>query len=198
MNAFEIYVQRYNGKLPTEFDPNFLEILQMGKYRVLATPDVSPGKCANCGASKDDGRGYADFGLQVDWYGAVFLCGYCLRDVATAVGLFKEYLDKIDSYQAQVVSLQNLIMQADSMHNYIVETLKKFEELYANLHAVSPSSSSDNSANVESYTSPVGSPSVDGNKSNADGSKPGTTKSTSSAGRKNVSSLADLLDAAKQ
>lgn len=41
-----------------------------------------PGKCISCG-SGDMARRYADFGLDIEFYGTVYLCDSCMDNVFT-------------------------------------------------------------------------------------------------------------------
>jgi hypothetical protein len=183
---FKKFIELYNGRLPTERDPNYLELLRMSKYRILAIPDVKPTKCANCGSTKADGRQYIDFGLDVDWFGTVFLCGFCLKDIAQAMGLFSDSEEKLKAAIDDKVSLLSLQTQGDRLYDKFTELIKEFETYYASLHS------------VRDDPSTTASDSVVGNETAADreGSaktKPRTTKPTSSSGSKNLPSLADLL-----
>ena len=56
------------------------------RVQVVPFPQALPGKCALCGAADHDNRNYVDFGLQVDFYGSVLLCGFCIKDIAEALG----------------------------------------------------------------------------------------------------------------
>lgn len=185
------FLEQY-GRLPTEKDPDYLEMLNMGKYRILDVPDESPGKCGNCGASKNDGRKYIDFGLHVDWYGAVHLCSHCLKDIAAAMGLFeslKEELQKANETNDNVKLLQQ---QGARLHETVVSTFKEFEEFYAQL----PSNSQPELVSAPDTNSDLDAeePTTEPSEPRTNAPKPRATKSTSSAGRENVRSLADLLN----
>lgn len=179
------FIAKY-GRLPTELDPDYLEMLRMSKYRILDVPDAQPGKCDNCGASKRDGRKYIDFGLHVDWHGAVHLCTDCLKDIASEAGLFSELEAKLKLLLAEQEKLDSLRNQGVELHEIVVKTFKEFEDFYAGLHSVSNNSSPDSSSNVV----------IDETSSSGSGSaktESTTTKSTNGTGRKNVRSLTDLL-----
>lgn len=180
------FIEKY-GRLPTEFDPDYLEMLRMSKYRILAVPDVSPGKCANCGSSKDDGRKYVDFGLHVDWYGAVFICGSCLHDIAHKVGLFASLEEQLYEALNKKASLDELQEQGEKLHDKVVKTVRELEDFYVGVYSHRTDNSPDSTSSVESESTPS-------TKSGSPSTESGTTKSTTVSGRKNVRSLAELLD----
>lgn len=192
----EKFVEKF-GRLPTETDPDYLEMLRMSKYKILATPYYKPGKCANCGASKDDGRKYIDFGLEVDWYGIVYICGSCLSDVANAVGLFDRLnlrildLEKaLEEEKKNKTSLDELKEKGVEIQETIISRFRELEDFYVSVHPPRNDSTSDSSSDLgdESTAEP---------ESAVNESKPRTVKSTSSTGRKDVPSLASLIDADK-
>src|SRR6476469_10518841 len=76
-----------------------------GRFRVLDRPAALPGKCAVCGNVE---RPVLDFGLDLDFYGAVVICLECVTSAAEIVGLVpRERLDV-----AQLVQLN---------HNYEIQ-----------------------------------------------------------------------------
>lgn len=179
------FIAKY-GRLPTEFDPDYLEMLRMTKYVVTDVPNAAPGKCSNCGASKNDGRKYVDFGLYVEWYGTVHLCGHCLTDISDSMGIF-------DSLKAQLVeseeardSVVGLKEKGEELHETVVKTFKELEEFYVGLYPHVVGSNSDSSSSVG--TSP---PAPESRVTKAE---PRTTKSNSGGGSTNIRSLADLLE----
>lgn len=186
------FIHKY-GRLPTEVDPDYLEMLRMSKYRILVCPDVNPAKCANCGSSKKDGRNYIDFGLQVDWYGAVFLCGLCLHDIAKAMGLFKVLEDQLRLTVDSLAGFKCLQGQGELLHEKLVQIFKEFETYYASLHTLRDDSSSD----ISSY---VGPDETNGESAGLKSEptitepKPKPAKSAPSSRSKNISSLAELLE----
>ncbi len=181
----EKFIQKY-GRLPTEYDPDYLEMLHMGKFRILDVPDVSPGKCSNCGASKQDGRRYIDIGLHIDWYGAFYLCGLCLNELAEAMGLYAHLKDDIAELRSQLEAENNLWDQGFQLRETVTHLFEEFEEFYANLPYVSVDDNPDNF------------PAVDSKESNSEQgiseAESGTTKSSASSRSKNVRGLADLID----
>lgn len=176
------------GRLPTEVDPDYLEMLRMGKYQVTDVPMYKPGKCANCGSAKNDGRRYVDFGLEVDWYGTVFLCGLCLKDVAQTMGLFAELEAEIEKLKKTSFDIDVLREQGFHLQDTVLKTFEEVKEYHARVHSLGDSSSPDDGSDVV----PVETAEAE---STADESKSGITKSPTSSGRKNISSLAELLNA---
>jgi hypothetical protein len=190
--VFNKFVHKY-GRLPTEFDPDYLEMLRMSKYIIVDVPRMQPGKCANCGASKNDGRKYVDFGLQVDWYGTVYLCGTCLHDVSNEMGLFNEIEQKLSLVIDMDERLAALKNQGVELHETVVKTFKEFENFYVSLHSsgVDSNPEPDSSGNSDTIIdeADTGGPSTNEAES-------GSTKPTSGRGSKNSRSLTDLLNSA--
>lgn len=187
LHIFNKFVQKHS-RLPTENDPDYLEMLRMSKYRIMDVPDHPPSKCGNCGSSKNDGRQYIDFGLLIDWYGTVYLCGECLKDIAMNMGLFRE----IDSRLLDLVVKDEVVIELKEkgadLHERLETLFKEFEAYYAGLHSLGNNSSSDSTTSVVDDETPTVEPRVIE-------PKPRTTKSTASSGRKDIPSLADLLNA---
>lgn len=183
MSLVERFTARY-GRVPTEFDPDYLEMLRMSKYRIKEVPDVQPGKCANCGSSKNDGRKYIDFGLQVDWYGAVFLCGLCLEDIAKAMGLFNKYLDSIELLSVRLKRSVEEQANGEELLFKMLQANKEFEN-FVNLHSLGDDNASDRSTNVV--------PPETASEPRINKAEPRVTKSTSGSGSQNFRSLADLI-----
>ncbi len=178
------------GYRPTEFDKRYLEYLDMGNYRVLPVPDVSPGKCCNCGASRNDGRQYLDTGRHVEWYGAIFFCGLCMREFAEALGLLNIVRAELEETKALLVTQEALANKGEMLHEVILKTFEEVKEYYAglNLHPVGDNPSSDPDPSVEPDKAAETKPATNETKSRA-------TKSTSGSGRTNLPSLAELLNA---
>lgn len=55
-----------------------------GRFKVTERPTVFPGKCAVCGTVE---RAVVDFGMTLDYYGAVLLCVECVTSAYTTVQL---------------------------------------------------------------------------------------------------------------
>lgn len=185
MNVFDRFVTKY-GRLPTEYDPDYLEMLQMSKYRILAVPDLKPGKCANCGSAKQD-RNYVDFGLLVDWYGVVYLCSHCIADIARESGVFEELRTQMLKLVNKNEMKTSLQAQGEALHETVVRTFKEFEEFYVNLHSLRDDIPADSGAVVVNDKDPS-------NGSDSGRSESGTAESTSGSGRSNLRSLAELLN----
>src|SRR5690349_12145496 len=133
--VFERFVHKYS-RLPTEFDPDYLEMLRMSKYRILAVHDLKPGKCANCRASKDDGRQYIDFGLEVDWYGIVYLCGLCLKDIAEKMHLFVEIENRITQLENRIKSFSTLQDQGTELQDVVLKSFEGVKEYFDSLRSL--------------------------------------------------------------
>lgn len=72
-----------------------------GRFQLVDSPAL-PGKCAVCGYSASgenepsDRRQYIDFGMDLDFYGAVVICTVCMIEVAEGLGyILPERADEI-------------------------------------------------------------------------------------------------------
>lgn len=187
------FIAKY-GRLPVETDPDYLEMLRMSKYIIVDVPTASPGKCGNCGSSKNDGRKYVDIGLQIDWYGAMYFCILCLTDIAKSAGLFDFLEAQLQEAQKAVTDVVDLQKYGDDLHERVVTALKDSEEFYAHLRSIGVVDPPTSSNIVELNPRTSGTPATDGNKSDVNETKSRVTKSNPSSRRQHVSSLADLLN----
>lgn len=189
MTLVERFIQKY-GRLPTEFDKDYLEMLRMSKYKLLDAPHYKPAKCANCGSTKVDGRKYVDFGLEIAWYGIVYICTLCLDDIAKNIGLFDSYQATIEQLDKKINYLVNQNKDDSDLVSRLSIIMEEVNAHLADLRTSSDNSDSDRTSDVESAEpkSIKTEPAVKSTNSR-------TTKSTTSSGSKNVPSLADLLNA---
>ena len=194
LTPYEAYIKKYNGRLPTERDPRYLELLNMSKYVVQDAPNSQPGKCANCGASKNDGRKYIDFGLYVNWYGTVVLCGLCLTDIADNMGLFDYYKNKIEEITNEALKREKLQEQATFVVADVVGAMEGVKDYLTNVHSINDDLGVNSSADVGVDSTANESANESENNSTVNESKSRTTKSNSSRRSADVPSLASLLD----
>jgi len=184
------FIEKY-GRLPTEVDPDYLEMLRMSKYLTQDVPMFKPGKCGNCGASKNDGRKYVDFQLEIDWYGTLYLCGHCIKDVATELGLFDELVQSLLKQEEEIAALTSVKEKGVELPANLIKAWEEFKEYYDSVHSSGNYTPSDIGSMVESESSAresaVNEPTTNTTKSRA-------TKSTSSSRRENIRSLTELLD----
>jgi hypothetical protein len=192
MKAYNKFVQMY-GRMPTEFDKDYLELLRMGKYRILDVPDVKVTNCANCGSTKNDGRKYIDFGLNLDWHGCVFLCGLCLKDTAQAMGLFDHWIDLARQAEERAEAAEALLAKRENLYELVVKTHEELKDFYGSLHSLGIHPDSAPLISVEPYKETPGGPDASSDEPVINEPKPRVVKSAASSGRPNISSLADLL-----
>jgi hypothetical protein len=181
------------GRLPTETDPDYLEMLRMSKYQISDVPMYKPHKCANCGSSKDDGRRYVDFGLEVDWYGTVFICGFCLLDVSKAMGLFGVLESEISRLAEENKKLQEERLTTEELRVRAVVAFKGFRDYYDSLLTAGNYTNTDSTPSVDSTAISEITP-ESASEPIVDPPKPRATKSTPSARRANIPSIAELLN----
>lgn len=55
------------------------------RVQVLDNPMGPPGKCIICGNGADKDRKWIDFGVTVDFLGAVYICSLCIDEVCNAL-----------------------------------------------------------------------------------------------------------------
>ena len=56
----------------------------LSRFQLLQRPMVIPGHCAVCGTPN---RPVVDFGMTLEFYGAVYLCEVCLTEAARTIGM---------------------------------------------------------------------------------------------------------------
>lgn len=56
------------------------------RFRIMERPNIMPGKCAVCGGVD---RPVVDFGLNIQFYGAVMLCVDCVSEAGVRVGMVR-------------------------------------------------------------------------------------------------------------
>lgn len=82
------------------------------KAILLDYPISAPGKCIFCGSgTRHDGRRYVDFGLQIERYGAVYFCTFCLAEIVALYGWLgpdktKELKQRNEEFVLTIVSLE--------------------------------------------------------------------------------------------
>lgn len=88
-----------------------------------------PGKCVSCG-SGDKSRRYADFGLDLEFYGTVYLCELCLN------AAFAEL---------KYSGVQNLVAEINALRTQIEEMANEREYFLGVIRAIrTPEPSSPN------------------------------------------------------
>lgn len=192
MNLHDQFMQRF-GRPPTEFDPDYREMLNMSKYRILDIPDKKQAKCANCGSTKKDGRKYVDFGLEVDWYGIVYLCSLCMLDIANNMGLFNKADEQIVQLRHEKASLINLLLaQGDNLEHKLENLMEEVKEYFVALRTVRDGEPVDPSI-ILGDNPPSGAENITKSDRTSGETEQRTTESSAGSGLKNVSSLTELL-----
>jgi hypothetical protein len=70
---------------------------EASRIRVLEAPRMHPGTCVVCGAARTDDREYVDFGLDIDFVGAIYFCTLCMQEVMNHLGcLTKEQSEALE------------------------------------------------------------------------------------------------------
>lgn len=194
ISPFDLYIKMYNGKLPTELDPDYLELLRMSKYRIEDVPTAQPGKCGNCGSSKNDGRQYISFGQFIDFYGEITLCGLCLQNMASEMGLFNKFQREIAQLHLKVSNRVHLETTAVNLEKVILHTFEEVKDYFDNLRSASDDSSSDSSTLSDSNETESDQLGTVGTEQGIVKAESGAVQSSASGGSENVSELAKLIN----
>jgi hypothetical protein len=100
--------------------------MSLGLIQLLSAPSVLPNKCAVCGYSNSGSsadRQYVDFGLSIDWYGAVYFCTACMTNIAEVLGYITP--EKAEELYGRVNSANLTITELEAgLANY-----RQFEQL---------------------------------------------------------------------
>lgn len=185
LDVFDKFVHKY-GRLPTEFDPDYLEMLRMSKFSILSVPHFKPSKCANCGSCKEDGRSYIDFGLEIEFYGILYLCSLCLKEIALRAGLFNDLQDRVITAESKLASIESLHTEGKELHDTFLHTFEEVKKYFASLHSFGDGVPTSSSSVLESDTSATNATTTK--------TESRTTKQNSSRGSTGLRSLAELLE----
>src|SRR6266542_891445 len=85
--------------------------LESSRIRVLDNPNMHPGTCVLCGASRNDDRKYVDIGLDIDFVGVIYFCTFCMQELANRLGCLmpdqtKKLEDELDSARQTIINFQ--------------------------------------------------------------------------------------------
>lgn len=89
--------------------PVAVEQRAQAKVKVLPVPVALPHKCASCGCStNEDGRAFYDFGINVNYYGVIYVCTECIVGLMNDVGWVSPAQHQAVVDKLQEVSSDNL------------------------------------------------------------------------------------------
>lgn len=88
------------------------------KVQITVVPRALPAKCASCGyAGGDSDRYFIDFGLDIDFYGVVYFCTDCFRNVC--VSLDYAGPSTVQSLRERVAVLEAAVKQYEGMKDVL-------------------------------------------------------------------------------
>lgn len=107
--------------------------ISLGRFQILSSNQlIAPGKCAGCGGITK--RRFVDFGLELDFYGVVYLClDVCFVEVANQIGFLSP-----EQAVAMQAELQGFVEENIDLKQKL-ETLSHVESAIANYNGVYPS-----------------------------------------------------------
>lgn len=93
-----------------------------GKFQIL-TETPGPHKCIACGMDATGKNEFVDFGVSLDYVGAILICRNCCEEIADVVGFvpseaadeaaarIKELLDELEQAHNETRKLDNVIAE---------------------------------------------------------------------------------------
>lgn len=101
-----------------------LDQMSLGRFKVIeANQLLAPGKCAGCGGFTK--RRFVDFGLELDFYGVVYLClEVCFTEVANKLGFLSpeqtiELKAKLSERAATILEQQLMLDKLEAVRDAI-------------------------------------------------------------------------------
>jgi hypothetical protein len=91
------------------------------KIRVLAAAVAAPGTCIVCGSPGGDGRDFLDIDMDIEFYGAVYFCTFCLSETVRAMGFVSK--EEIADIVAENETLRAERLEAHSKEKLVNEFL---------------------------------------------------------------------------
>ena len=91
------------------------------RFRILDEPNIMPGKCAVCGGVRGP---VVDFGLNIQYYGAVMLCVTCVQEAGDRVGMVRPEVNVSDNLQtgqsvAEFLEAHELKVVPNGLHDLL-------------------------------------------------------------------------------
>lgn len=104
-----------------------MPISAQSRLKVLNNPELAPGICFLNGCVGDGERKFIDFGKNIEWYGAVYICTQCIVEVVEAadfvpVATFDKLHDAYRSLEIEHRQLQNRYAPFEEAINNVVES----------------------------------------------------------------------------
>lgn len=96
-----------------------------GRFKVTERPETAPGKCTVCGAVN---KPVVDYDATVDFYGAILICGECIREAfIVMVTAHPEYAVQ-DQVVSPLISYSHLI-DAGAVNEYVINASDSIRRL---------------------------------------------------------------------
>ncbi len=164
-------------------------VQNLGRFQVLNHNQlIAPGKCAGCGGFTD--RHFIDFGLELDFYGVVYLClETCFTEVANQIGFISPKQAEILKNQVRVSNEAGAILLTK------LEALENVSDAMASYLRINPhlASSSGDSGTVHQSSSTEGAkaegspdPGSQGGQSTPDGGEQRTPEPSNESGSQHI------------
>lgn len=87
---------------------------------ILQNARMKPYNCIVC-KGESDGRPFVDFNLDLEWYGSVYMCGYCFVMVANKLGYYSpdQFSKLSDDYKVILESHHRLVADNDKLRSIL-------------------------------------------------------------------------------
>lgn len=101
---------------------SFPAVAPTSRFQLLPSPVVAPGKCAVCGVAEGP---VVDFGMTIQFYGAVLFCVTCMTEAAGVVNMVPRALlsaaeeSLSQSFEQQIIARDLVVFEYD---RYIATT----------------------------------------------------------------------------
>jgi hypothetical protein len=170
-------------------------VQSLGRFQVLEHNQlIAPGKCAGCGGFTN--RRFIDFGLELDFYGVVYLClETCFTEVANQIGFaspdqVESLKARIESYRGHTEILQGKLAKLEAIESAIQHYSSVIDPnlyLATGNSGVVPEGSGNEGAKAEGHPD-----------SGSDDGKQGSSESSNESGSTDVRHDDSLDEFAKQ
>lgn len=109
-----------------------------GKFQTVEDAVWMPFKCASCGWSnagneadgREQRRQFITWNMEVDYYGIIYLCYTCAKEVGQSAGLptVQQFTNLADEYMTTLSEKSELVIRVDDLEN-VVRAIPRMSEL---------------------------------------------------------------------